>query len=300
MSSEKNGAWTILEVATGKRVATLDLPPGAEDREVTPAVQFSKDGGAAFILDGAGTLHRYDTHTWKEEGSPLPHPDREAYHIGFEVSPDARHAVTFDSPGENGPMSTLQLWDLTTSRPLGEPLRGKNGLSASFLDPNRLLVTPGRGETRVVKVPSLETDLGLPRHDDVEASRAVISADGSYIFTWGYNSQVISTDTRTGKYAGMFSNRARVEGVLTAPGSVWVSLDNTAFLLERHYDFYIARLDPVKMQPTATLRLMNYLHRTILSPDASRLMIHEGSTDGERIRLFDAKTLTELPATAPR
>jgi hypothetical protein len=74
-------------------------------------------------------------------------------------------------------------------------------------------------------------------------------------------------------------------------------LDNTAFPLERRYDSYVVRLDLASMRPAARVRFSGYLHRQILSPQATRLMIHEGITDGERIRLFDAKTLKELPAS---
>lgn len=297
---EKAGRLVVLEVASGKKIAELDLPAGTEEREVSPSVAFSEDGNTALVLDGTGTLRRYHARTWQAEGEPMPHPDRDAYYVGFALSPDARHAVTFDSPGENGPMGSLQLWDLTTSRPLGEPLREQNGLSGRFLGNDRFLVTPGRGATRVVQVPSLETAIMLPRHDDVEASKATPTADGSHLISWGYNATVRSTDARTGKHAAIFSNRSQIQTVLTAPGSVWLAMDNTAFFREHHYDYYVVRLDPAEMRPKATLRLTGYLHRTILSPDATRLMVHEGGTHKERIRIFDAKTLKELPSTAAR
>lgn len=295
---EKEGACSILDVATGNKLATLSLPAVRKEREVTPLMKFGPDGGTAVVLDATGSLHRYDTNTWKATGTPLSHPDRDAYHVGFALAPDARHAVTFDSPGENGPDGTLQLWDLTTSQPIGQPLRAKNGLSARFIDNGRLLITPGRGETRVVKVPSLEPDFVLPRHDDVEASNAVITEESGHVLSWGYDGSVRRTDANTGKHSGAFTSRARVKEVFAASGGVWLTMDNTAFFLEKHYDYYVVRLDPAKMRPSATLRLTGFLHRAILSPDATRLMIHEGGTAKERIRLFDAGTLRELPCTA--
>lgn len=295
---DKTGPCAILSVASGQKIATLDLPSATEDREILPSINFSEDGDTAAILDATGTLHRYDARTWQVSGSPMLHPDREAYHVGFALSPDARHAVTFDSPGENGPEGSLQLWDLTTSRPLGKPLRARNGLSGRFLDNGRLLVTPGRGATRVVMIPTLETEITLPRHDDVEASRAVPTAEGGHLLSWGYDSSLRSSDASTGEHAGIFRSRARVREVFTASGSVWLAVDNTSFRLQRHYDYYVVRLEPAKLKPEATLRLTGFLHRTILSPDATRLMIHEGGSGKERIRIFDAKSLVEQPCTA--
>ncbi|MEK6196148.1 MAG: WD40 repeat domain-containing protein [Deltaproteobacteria bacterium] len=269
----------------------------SEDREVNSNPTFSKDGEWAFVLDSTASLHRYNTRTWKESAPPMRHPNREKFHsCGFAISDDARYAVTFDAPGENGPDGQLQLWNVTTSQPINAPLSAQNGLSARFMNGGRrLLITPGRGNTRVVKLPSLETDFVLPRHDDVEASRALITTDGRSILTWGYDSRLILTDAVTGKNQGSSHNRARIQSAHTGPDPdfVWLTYDNTAFLLKGHYDCYVVRMDLKTMKPTAIVRVTDYLHRTILSRDGTRLMIHKGKTDHEVIRIFNAETLTD-------
>ncbi|WP_193210712.1 WD40 repeat domain-containing protein [Luteolibacter marinus] len=297
---DKGGSCRIFEVATGKRVADIPLPAGSEEREIEPRILFTPDGKTTLLLDPTGTLHKLDAE-WKRSGSPMVHPNKSAYHIAASVSDDGRHAVTFDSPGENGPDGELQLWDLATCRPLGDPVSDQNGISGQFLAGNdRLLIAPGRGETRVVKIPSLELEFKLPRHDNVEASRALVTADGSKVFSFGYDPNVRLTDLGTGKHAGIFSSRARIESILTGPdaSTAWLVYDNTAFLLEGHHDGYVIRLDLKTMRPAASLRLTDYLHRTILSPDGTRLMTHTGGSDRERVRVFDAVSLKELSVTS--
>ena len=296
MMITKGGAWRVHDVKSGNLVASVTLPPDSEDREIDPGPAFSKDGKSAFILDANATLHRYDTQTWKESGTPMQHPNQDAYSCGFALSDDGCHAVTFDGPGENGPSGSLQLWDLAQGGPIGAPLVAKNGMSGRFMDAGkRLLVSPGRGDVRVVKVPSMETDFVLPRHDDVEASRALVTTDGRKILTWGYNSMVHLTDSSTGKIAGVFSNRAQVRSVHVGPDSdsAWLVFDNSAFVLQGRYDYYVVRMDLGTMKPAAMIRFTAFLHRVIFSKDGSRIMVHKGTTDHEVIRLFDAKTFAE-------
>jgi len=295
------GNCRIFEIQSGLEVAKLSLPPRQVEREIRPGSAFSKDGKTALIFDASATLHRYDVSTWKESGQPMPHPDRNAYYSSFSSSDDALYAVTFDSPGENGPVGSLQLWDVMKSHQIGEPLHAQNGMSGQFIDGGkRLLITPGRGDTRVVKVPSLETDFHLPRHDDVDASRAIVTADEKDILTCGCDSFVILTDALSGKLIKRYSNPAHVRNVLTGQDAniAWLVYDNSAFFNTSYADYYIVRFDLGKMQPAATLRINDFVHRSILSLDGTRLMIHVGKTDHERIRLFEAKSLKELPATA--
>ncbi len=297
---DKTGPCHVLEVALGTTRAVLPLPPPSADFERQPRAEFSKDGNTVLLLDTSGILHRYDTRSWSQTSQPMIHPGRDASNCGFAMSADARFAVTFDSPGENGPDGQLQLWDTTTATPLAAPLAGKNGMAGQFLgDGHRLLIQPGRGDTRVVEVPSLNLAYSLPPHDDVEATKAILTGDGRHLLTWGQDSFLKRVSVSDGKLAGLFSNRARLETILIGPDpkTAWLAYDNTAFLLEHHHDHYMIRIDLGTMQPAASLRTTNYLHRSQLSPDGSRIMIHEGLTDHERIRLFESFSLSELPAS---
>ena len=298
---DEDGRCRILALDTGVTTATLDLPAPAADREIRPRITFSDDGHTALVLDGQGTLHRYDTESWKQTGEPMHHPNPDAYHTGFSASADARLAVTSDWPGENGPSGYLQLWETATGQSLGESLSAQNGMGGRFFaDGTRLLITPARGDTRVAALPTLETVLDLPRHDDVEASRALITADEKYILTWGSNSRITATSVEPGRPSSFSHGGAKVRSVHTGadPSDVWIVFDNSTFLLHGHYDFYVFRLDVEGMKPAASIRFTNYLHRAILSPDGTRLMIHEGRTGRERIRLFDAATLSERPVSS--
>jgi WD40 repeat protein len=298
---ENSGRGRIIEIQSGQSLATIELPKPSDEREVSPSISFSKDGKSALIFDAEAVLRRYDTGSWVPIGDPMVHPHRAAYHGGFSATEDAGSAVTFDGPGENGPQGHLQIWDTVSARPIGETLSAQNGLSGTFFDEGKkLLIRPGRGETRVVHVPSLETSITLPRHDDVEASLAILSSDEKKIFTWGYDGRLLMTDTESGKQSFLYSGKALVSQVLTAPGpgTCWVVFDNTEFLLQNHHDHYVIRFDLANQKPAATLRIAGYPHRTILSPDGRRLMIHEGGSGKEKIRLFDAHSLSELPASA--
>jgi WD40 repeat protein len=300
---DDTNAARIFERSSGKLVSTLQPTKNLPDEANAPSPEiiFSEDGHTALILGENGILHRYDSRTWKKKGPSMPHPDRGADHYGFAASEDALHAVTFDSPGENGPSGQMQLWDIATSSAIGKPISARNGLSGHFFaDGKRLLITPSRGETRVVSIPTLQTVATLPRHDDVEASRALLTNDESKVLTWGYDSRVTLTDASTGKHIGIYPGRARVKNVISGPepNTAIIIYDNTAFSLQGHYDYYVVKIGLEKMRPLRTLRIQKYLHRSILSPDGTRLMIHEGKTDKERIRLFDASTLVELPTTA--
>ena len=296
---EKEGSCQVFDVKTGERVARIPLPAGSDELEIPTRIHFTPDGKTSLILDATGALHKFDA-AWKRSGSPMPLPNESAYHVDTAISDDGRHAATFDSPGENGPNGELQLWDLATCRPISDPLIGQNGISARFLaHGDRLLVTPGRGDARVIKVPSLELDPALPRHDDVEASRAIATPEGGKVLIFGYDSTLRLTDLSTGKQAGIHTSRARLHSILTGPdaSTAWLVYDNTAFLLQGHHDYYVIRLDLKSMRPVASLRLTDYLHRAILSPDGTRLMTHTVKSGHERIRLFDANSLEERPVT---
>lgn len=148
---DEDGRCRILALDTGETTATLDLPAPAADREIRPRITFSDDGHTALVLDGQGTLHRYDTESWRQTGEPMRHPNPDAYHVGFSASADARLAVTSDWPGENGPNGYLQLWETATGQSLGESLSAQNGMGGRFFaDGTRLLIHEGRtGRERI-------------------------------------------------------------------------------------------------------------------------------------------------------
>lgn len=134
----------------------------------------------------------------------------------------------------------------------------------------------------------------------MEASFARLTHDEQQIITWGSDSRTCLLEPATGKHRGIHSSTARLKRVLTSPypNQAFFLYDNTAF--RRHYDQYVVAMDLEKMRPVTSIRILDYIHNTILSPDGSGLMILEGKTDKERIRFFEARLLRELPSTARR
>ncbi|MFT4551371.1 MAG: hypothetical protein ACI9MB_005353 [Verrucomicrobiales bacterium] len=112
----------------------------------------------------------------------------------------------------------------------------------------------------------------------------------------GYDSRISLTDLRSGRVEHVFSNRAQVNAAVGAPDyrSALFALDNTAFVLQGPYDDYLIRIDLQMKAIVGTLRITDFLHGSSLSPGGSRLMLHIGRSDHERIRLFGSKTLAEI------
>lgn len=298
---DNQGHAKIFEISSGRLIADLQVTKAIPDwGSPSPTeIIFTNEGKVALILDLNGILYRYNAQTWKEIGPAMAHPNKNAGHYGMAATENGKHAVTFDHPGENGPSGFMQLWEVKAGKPVGEPMKAVNGLSGKFYDEGkRLLVTPARGETRIVRVPELNVVANSPRHDDVEASFARLTHDEQQIITWGYDSKTWLLESATGKHQGIYSSPARLQRVLVGPEPDYALFvyDNTAF--RSHYDQYIVSISLERMRPTASLRIPDYIHSSILSPDGSSLIVLEGTTDKERIRLFDARSLRELPSTA--
>jgi hypothetical protein len=293
-----NGTVRVFESTSGRTLMNAHLPPDNEGRELDSLPQYCPSRGWALLLDSIGQLHRYDTRTWQEVMPPIVHPLSESgYFLGFSVSSDGLHAVTFDSPGENGPDGTLQIWDLKTLKPIGKPESGTNGISVTFLGDSRCLIRPSRGTARVVGLPSLETEFEIRRHDDVEGSNVRVTSgkNGKYLLSWGYDQSLFLSHLADGNHAGNAVLPCHLSSVLDSdePEHLWAILDNTVFIGNPYYDFYVVKYSLPEMRPSATLRLQEFIHLASLSHDHSRLLILQGQTDRERVSLFDAQTLVE-------
>jgi hypothetical protein len=74
----------------------------------------------------------------------------------------------------------------------------------------------------------------------------------------------------------------------------YVLFDSSAFFLQGYHDNYLVKLSFPEMEITKTLRLLDYGLSVSLSPDGKQIMVQEGDTDQERLRLFDAATLKPI------
>ena len=163
-----NREAVAFEIRSGKKIATISLGEAVSD-EATGFAIFGAGGSQCFLMDGSGTVTRYDTKQWKAVGAPMRHPKADAaYRLGFDVSDEGKWLVTFDTPGENGPKSNLQVWDVMTNKAIGKPLTATNGMAGHFVASDRALVLPGRGDAKVHELPSMKVAYTLRRHDDIE------------------------------------------------------------------------------------------------------------------------------------
>jgi WD40 repeat protein len=240
---------------------------------------------------------QHDPKDWKAKGKPMRHPRLEsAYDYFFSASNDGKWLATFDGSGENGPKGQLQIWDVAASKPVGKPLVAVNGLSARFFGTNRVVILPGRGEATVRELPSLKTLFTLRPHDDVDGPSAEVSPDGKWLLSWGADRGLDLFDVATGKLANSYRGPAVISKVIMAPDSsgVYVVFDNSAFVVQGHYDNYVVRLDFPELNLTESLRSLDFILGAAVSADGRRLMLQQGSTDEERLLFFDAATLKPI------
>lgn len=299
------GDVKVFDITSGKQVAAPSLPPEEEGYELNSRPGFCPQRHLAFLMDIKGRLHRYDTRSWKEI---MPHIDHKlsdsSYAIGFTISEDGHHVATFDAPGENGPNGSLQIWDLETSKAVGAPLVGTNGVSATFMGDSRCLIRYARGSVSMVSLPSFSAEFEFRRHDDVEASFAhLLTTDRrKYILSWGFDRFMELSHYDNGTHAGNAVLPCQIDSVLSpnSPDHVWITLNNTVHLKKQHYDCYIVKYSIPGLAPDAVLRVQDYIHHAVLSPDFKRLMVVQGTSDRERISLFDAQSLEEVIFTSSR
>ena len=300
---DNNRRAHVFDVQTGKhRTEAIPLAgKKPDDTEVSAPAKFSADGSRCFLMNSTGTVYRYDARTWKKIGDPVQHPHREGYCFGFDVSPDGKWLATFDSPGELGLKGFLQLWDVETGQAVRSPVQGSDGISAKFLtQPNRLLRYPGRGGVGVYDVSSGNVLFSVRGHDDVYSPRVAISPDETKMISWGSDRFLTLQGGQSGEYLGGLPASASASSVYFAPDSrtCFIVFDNSAFSLQGHYDHYVMRVSLPEMKIEGSIRVLDYIHRIALSPDGRRMIIVQGRTDHERVRIIDTTTMKPLDGYA--
>jgi WD40 repeat protein len=284
----------VFDVPSGKRAATLPLPAGPNALERGFAV-FAADGAHCFVMDGGGTVTLYNAREWKPMSKPMKHPRAVAADdFSFNLSEDGKWLATFDIPSENGDKSHLQVWDVAANKPVGKPIIAVNGLIGRFLNGNRILISPGRGEAAVRDLPSMKVAYALRPHDEIDGPNVDVSPDRKWILSWGPDRMLNLFDAASGKLASNRSVAAPVSQVMMAPDSsgCYVVFDNSAFLLEKHHDNYIIKLSFPELTITDSRRILESVSRTALSPNGKRLLVLLGM-DG-RLLFFDAANLKPL------
>ena len=286
----------VFSVSDGKRVASIPLPPGPN--EDTPgSAAFTAGGAQCFVMDGAGAVVRFGSKDWKPVGKPMRHPAAEsAYDFEFAISEDGKWLATFDGAGENGPKGNLQVWDAAAGTPLGKPLVAVNGLAARFIGTNRVLITPSRGEANVRDLPSMKVAYTLRPHDEIDGPKADFSRDHKWLLAWGADRRLDLFDAASGKLASNYPGPATISKVIMLPDSsgCFVVFDNSAFVVQGHYDNYVVKLNFPELNLTESLRSLDFMSNVSLSPDGKRLLVVQGPSEQERVLFFDAATLKPL------
>ncbi len=286
---------SVWNVRTGERMIANRLTAEPND-EAPPSAWFTAGGAHCFIMDADGTVTRYETRRWIPDAKPMRHPRfNTAWEFGFDASADGKWLATMDDAGENGPKGQLQVWDAITSKPVGKPFININGYSASFLaDPSRIVVQPARGDATVRQLPSLETLYTIKMHDEIDGPRVCVSSDGKWILAWGSDRTLLCLDSLSGKTKGSTPQKATIESLVVAPDSAacFVGYNNSTFLTEGFWDNYILRLNLPELNVAAKIRRVDHLSEHSLSPDGRRLLVREGSSDRERLLIFNASDLS--------
>lgn len=286
----------VFDIRNGRRLAGLPLTSGSNEEEPGSAM-FVAGGAQCFVMDGGGTVTLYDTKDWKPIGKPMRHPQAEsAYDFGFNATDDGKWLVTFDGPGENGPQGNLQVWDAVAKKAVGKPIVAVNGLSGRFLGGNRILLSPARGNATVRELPSMRAAYALRPHDDIDGPNVAVSPDRKWILSWGPNRILNLYDAASGKLAANHSAAATVSHVMMAPDSsgCYVVFDNSAFLLQKHYDNYVIKLSFPELTISDSLRILESVLHTALLPDGKRLLVLQGMDNQERVQFFDSAKLKPL------
>ncbi|PZR73713.1 MAG: hypothetical protein DLM73_10165 [Chthoniobacterales bacterium] len=291
----------LFNVRSGERITTIPLTPGTND-DAPGSALFTSNGAECFVMDGGGSVTRYETKNWKPAGKPMRHPAAKlAYEFFFNASDDGKWVVTFDDAGENGPEGNLQVWDAVASKQVGKPLVAVNGFEGRFFGTNRIVIMPARGQANVRELPSMKILYALRPHDELDGPKVDLSPDNKWLITWGPDKRLDLFDAATGKLANNYLSSAAVGKVVMSPGSsaCYVLFDNSAFLVEGHYDNYVVKLSFPDLKVAGLIRVLDYVANVALSPDGRRLLIHQGKTDQERLLFFDAATLKPIESAKP-
>lgn len=295
---------SVLDVKTGKRIATIPIPFQLEENsDANAAALFAGDAAKCFIMDAQGVVTTYETRNWTPLGQPMKHPAAEsAYDFGFEASKNAKWVVTFDGPGENGPKGQLQVWDALSNKPLGESLSAVNGMSGRFLPgQDRLLVQSGRGDATVRDLPSMNIAYVIKQHDELDSPKVEVFPNGKWLIAWGPDKKINLIDAVTGKILKTHPAPADVTEIIirSDSSSCFVGFDNGTFSMDGHYDNYLQRFSVPELEPNGSIRIPDSVLRQSLSPDSRWILIVQGRSGHESVALFDAATLKPVEWSKP-
>ncbi len=239
------------------------------------SVSFSPDG--RLIMTASSRLQFWDAAT----GEPLP--INSIKNIGQYVSPQPHFSPDGKLLATIVEEEAAQLWDLSSTQPIGPPLRHRARLSAViFSDDSKLLVT--LGDDRVALVWNTATGKQLQKFEHRnEVNDAVFTADNRYLLT-ASDSLVRFWNLESGKIElPALHHRDWV-------GSISFSPDGQR-LVAMCYDKTAQVWDIATRAPLGhPIRQEINMQSARFTPDGRRIM----TTGGNKLRMWDADTLELL------
>jgi WD40 repeat protein len=211
-AGEMDGVW-LWEVSTGKPIG--QRLPG--DNDSVFGVTFSPDGRVIATGGGDGTVQLWEASTGKLIGQfltrnttsvkGLPPSAANLLSInpvtGVAFSPDGKIIAASCSSIVEG---TVQLWDASTGKPIGQPLSGDSGpLSGVAFSPDGKTIAASGGYHAMVQLWEASTGkpLGQPLTGNSGPVNGVaFSPDGTMIATVGNDAMVRFWEASTGKPIG--------------------------------------------------------------------------------------------------
>jgi WD40 repeat protein len=190
----------------------IEQPPMMHEDWVTSA-EFSPDGKRVVTASQDNTARVWDAASGKPVGEPMKHGlsvnpaqlsgdmatvwNIARSKFAAQFSPNSQRVVTASWDG------TAQMWDATSGKPIGQPMKDENGLlSAQFSPDGQRIVTASWGKTARVWDAVSGKPVGAPmKHEQVVWS-ARFSPNSQWVVTASYDTTARVWDAATGKPIG--------------------------------------------------------------------------------------------------
>jgi WD40 repeat protein len=291
---------TVLIGSSDQTVRLWDAATGKLRGELLPhhgpvmAMAFSPDGTHFLTGSQDYTARLWDAATGKPIGTPLQHQQPV---LAVAFSPDGRTVLTGSGGNAHGDTfaytyrGEARLWDVTTLKPIGQPLEHRGVMAVTFSPDSRMVLT---GDLEGVvhlweAVVERPAGLSLPHQDMVV--EAVFSHDGKRVLTGSSDDMLHGPktfrlwDAATGRPVGPpFQHRVP-------------PVDYTRMILSPDGKTVLTVFDQktIQLWDAASGKRVgaSFLHQdpipfrcVAFSPDGSRLL----SASGRTVRLWDAAT----------
>ena len=284
----------VFNIRDGKRVAALPLATGPNE-DNAGFRRFRGRGRAMFRHGRQWHRYRYDRNGSRSANRcHIPPPNQPT----ISVSTKRRRKVA---------RHLRQPWRKRTER--SSPGLGRSHKQAGretnggdersedqFVGNNRVLILPGRGKRGVRELPSMKSLYSLRPTMRWMDRESIFRRTKNGSWHGARTAWLDLLDTASGKLSQQSQARAAISKVMIAPGSpaCYVRSKTALFFSKIIMTTTSMKLSFPELTITGSLRILDYLLNTSLSPDGKRLMIQQGTTGKERLLFFDAASLRPI------